>query len=74
MSISYIIKIEEFAQNHYINFFSKKYKNFWDVTIKSIVLELEHFNEFIKTDHIDLISCCGSITAFKSDFRVAGFG
>ncbi len=72
MSISYTVKIEEFAQNHYIKFFSKKYKNFWDVTIKSIVLELEHFDEFLKTDHIDLISCCESITVFKSDFRVAG--
>jgi len=72
MSTSYIIKIEEFAQSHYIKNFSKKYKNFWDITIRGILLELEHFDEFVKTDHIDLISCCESIVIFKSDFRIAG--
>ena len=58
MSISYIVKIEEFAKSHYIKKFSKKYKNSWDITIRGILLELERFDEFIKTDHIDLISCC----------------
>jgi hypothetical protein len=72
MSISYIVKIEEFAKSHYIKKFSKKYKNSWDITIRSILLELERFDEFIKTDHIDLISCCESIAIFKADFRIAG--
>lgn len=72
MSISYIVKIEEFAKSHYIKKFSKKYKNFWDITIRGILLELERFDEFIKTDHIDLISCCESITILKADFRIAG--
>lgn len=72
MSIRYVVKIEKFAENHYIKRFSKKYKNFWDITIKGVMLELERFDEFVKTDHIDSISCCGNIVVLKADFRVAG--
>lgn len=72
MSINYIVKIEEFANSHYIKNFSKKYKNFWDITIKGILLELERFEEFVKTDHLDLICISNNISIFKADFRVAG--
>jgi hypothetical protein len=72
MSIRYNIKIEHFAESHYIKRFSKKYKSFWDFTIKGIISELERFDEFIKTDHIDLISRCDNITILKADFRIAG--
>jgi hypothetical protein len=72
MSISYTVKIEKFAESHYVKRFSKKYKSFWDFTIKGIISELERFDEFIKTDHIDLISRCDNITILKADFRVAG--
>jgi hypothetical protein len=71
MSISYTVKIEKFAESHYIKRFSKKYKSFWDFTIKGIISELERFDEFMKTDHIDLISCSSSITILKAGFRVA---
>ncbi len=71
MSISYNVKIEKFAESHYIKRFSKKYKNFWDFTIKGILFELERFDEFVKTDHINLISCCNDITILKADFRIA---
>ena len=72
MSINYIVKIEEFANSHYIKNFSKKYKNFWDITIKGILLELERFEEFVKTDHLDLICISNNISIFKAYFRVAG--
>ena len=72
MSINYIVKIEEFANSHYIKKFSKKYKNFWDITLKGILLELERFEEFTKTDHLDFISGRDNVSIFKADFRVAG--
>jgi hypothetical protein len=71
MSISYNVKIEKFAEKHYIKRFSKKYKSFWDFTIKGIISELERFDEFVKTEHINLISGCNEITIFNADFRVA---
>lgn len=71
MSIKYRVTIEDFAKNHYIKKFSKKYKDFWDVTIEGIKLELERFDEFIKTDHISLISSFGDIIILKADFRIA---
>jgi len=72
MSINYVVTIEEFASRHYIKNFSKKYKNFWDITIKGILLELERFEGFIKTDHLDLICSFNNISIFKADFRIAG--
>ncbi len=71
MSIRYNVKIEKFAESHYIKRFSKKYKSFWDFTIKGILSELERFDEFVKTDHINLISCCDDITILKANFRIA---
>ncbi len=71
MSISYNAKIEKFTEKHYIKRFSKKYKSFWDFSIKGIISELERFDEFVKTEYINLISDCNEITIFKADFRVA---
>jgi len=61
----YIVKIQKFVESHYIKKFSKKYKNYWDVTFKGIFLEMERFDEFIKTDHIDLISSYKNISISK---------
>lgn len=67
----YIVKVEKFAESHYIKKFSKKYKNYWDVTFKGIFLELERFDEFMKTDHVNLISFHKNISIFKINFRLA---
>ena len=72
MSIKYPVKIERFAKSHYIKKFSKKYKNFWEPTFRGVISELERFDEFIKTDYIDLVSSFEDLTIFKMDFRIAG--
>lgn len=72
MSIKYSVKIERFAESHYIKKFSKKYKNFWEPTFRGVISELERFDEFVKTDYIDLISSFEDSSVFKMDFRVAG--
>ncbi|MCF7795365.1 hypothetical protein K9M50_03335 [Patescibacteria group bacterium] len=69
MSIRYIVKIEKFAENHYIKKFSKKYKNYWEVTLKGLILELERFNELYDDN---LISSYNNILIYKMYFRVAG--
>lgn len=72
MSTKYKVAIEDFAKNHYIKKFSKKYKDFWEITIKGIESELERFDEFIKTNHINSISSSGDTDILKADFRIAG--
>lgn len=69
MFIRYIVKIEKFAESHYIKKFSKKYNNFWDKTLKGIILELERFDNYKEKTSI---SSFKSIHIFKIEFRVAG--
>ena len=71
MSIKCFIEIEEFAKKYYIKKFSKKYKNLWDISLKSIIQELERFSEFKKTNHVDLIVSDGDISVYKISFRIA---
>jgi hypothetical protein len=72
MYIKYNVKIEKFSESHYIKKFSKKYKNFWEITLKGILLELERFNNFEKKDGFELISYCHNIFIYKVYFRIAG--
>jgi hypothetical protein len=63
------VKTERFAGSHYIKKFSKKYKNYWEPTLKGLILELERFNE---SNHDRPISSCENISVYKIYFRVAG--
>ena len=69
MFIRYIVKIEKFAESHYIKKFSKKYNNFWDKTLKGIMLELERFDNYKEETPISSLK---NIHIFKKEFRVAG--
>lgn len=72
MSIRPNVKIEKFAENHFIKRFSKQYKKLWDITLRSILLELERFGEFVKTSHINFISSYDNFFIYKSEFKIAG--
>lgn len=72
MEINYSVAIEVFAERHYIKNFQKKYKGAWDITLQSVVAELERVDRLLQTDKADLISKVGDIKIIKTDFRVAG--
>ncbi len=72
MSIRYNVKIEKFAESHYIKRFSKKYKNFWEATLRGILSELERFDNLEEKDGVELISSFGCISIYKIYFRIAG--
>lgn len=72
MEGNYSIKIEDFAERHFVKTFQKKYKNAWDTTLVAIKAELERLDSLLLTDKADLILIQGNIRIIKTDFRVAG--
>ncbi|MFW0862479.1 MAG: hypothetical protein ACKKL6_02730 [Candidatus Komeilibacteria bacterium] len=72
MSINYSVKIDEFAERHYIKKFQKKYKNYWDITWRGVIEQFKRLEELLKTDIVDSIVTEGDVSICKSEFRVAG--
>jgi hypothetical protein len=72
MSIKYNVKIEEFAQKHYIKNFRKKYKTHWDSTFKGIIKMLENLDSILYTNIVEEINCFDDLAIFKMEFRVFG--
>lgn len=72
MSINYSVKIEDFAERHYIKNFSKKYKGAWDVTWRAIIEEFKRAESLFKTSIAETIINAGNIKIIKTEFRVAG--
>ncbi|OGD67530.1 hypothetical protein A2442_04165 [Candidatus Campbellbacteria bacterium RIFOXYC2_FULL_35_25] len=70
MEINYSVQIEEFAERHFIKKFKKKYNSQWDVTLKSIIFELERIDNLLKTDRAEIITD-GDIKIIKTEFRIA---
>lgn len=57
MSINkYSVSIGSYAQSHYIKSFSKTYKTQWDYTLNTIIMMLEHLDNFLWDSKIELIS------------------
>jgi hypothetical protein len=71
MQGNYSVRIEKFAENHFIKSFEKKYKGHWDATLRSIVDALERIDALLTTDKADEI-CGDDMKIIKTDFRVAG--
>lgn len=69
MSIRYVVKIGKFAEGHYIKKFSKKYKSYWEATLKGLILELERFK---RLDNYNPIASHENVFVYKIYFRVAG--
>lgn len=71
MEANYSVTIEDFAERHYIKNFQKKYKGAWEVTLRSIVAELERIDMLLETDRAEMITHVGEIKIVKTSFRVA---
>ena len=68
----YLVEISSFAGRYYLKKFSNKYPGVqWQMTLRSIIGELERFDESIKTDKLETISVSGDLRLVKQYFRVA---
>ncbi len=74
MQGNYSVRIEKYAERHFINSFEKKYRSHWDVTLKAITFELEHVDSFLLTDKAETISDLDGIKIIKTKFAVAKSG
>jgi hypothetical protein len=72
MEGNYSVKIESFAERHFIKSFQKKYKTAWDVTQRAIIAEFEHIDALLLTDRAETITEVGDIKIIKTKFTVAG--
>ncbi len=72
MQGNYSVIIEDFAERHFIKNFKKKYNNFWDVTLRAIVVEFERIDMLLQTEKAETISFVGSVKIIKTEFKIAG--
>jgi len=66
----YTITVWEYAKNHYIKPFKKKYKNVWDKTYITIESLLSHIEVFSKTSKVNKIHICDSWYIAKCEFNI----
>lgn len=67
---NYSVKIEQFAERHFVKSFEKKYKLHWEVTLRSIIDGLERIDTLLLTDRAETVCDVGSIKIIKTKFRV----
>ena len=72
MFIKYSVKIEQFAESHYIEKFQRKYKNAWAVTWKGIQEELMRIDSLLSTSIAEIIIERENYKIIKTEFRIAG--
>lgn len=71
MESNYFVKIEAFAEKHFIKSFEKKYKKHWDVTLRAITFELERIDNFLENDKAEIIIDSDNIKIVKTRFKLA---
>lgn len=72
MQGNYSVRIEDFAESHFIKKFKKKYKKHWDFTLIAIIAELERLDTFLLTDKAETIIDINDLKIVKTKFKVAG--
>ena len=55
MNGNYTVTVGNFAENHFIKSFHKKYKKYWDVTWRAITSELERIDNLLKTNRAESV-------------------
>lgn len=70
MEVNYSVQIEDFTEKHFIKNFKKKYNSQWDVTLKSVIFELERIDNLLNTDRAEIISDNSDIKIVKTKFRI----
>ena len=72
MQGNYSVRVEKFAERHFIKGFEKKYRSHWDVTMRAITAELERIDMLLLTDKAETICDADGVRIVKTKFRVAG--
>ena len=72
MQNNYLVKIEQFAERHFIKSFEKKYKAHWDVTLRAIIAELERIDTLVAIGRAETMCDKDGIKIVKTKFRIAG--
>ncbi|OGY31504.1 MAG: hypothetical protein A3C02_00820 [Candidatus Andersenbacteria bacterium RIFCSPHIGHO2_02_FULL_45_11] len=70
MEGNYSVRIEQFAQRHFIKSFEKKYKSHWDVTLLAIIAELERIDRLLLTEKAKTIADLGHVRIVKTEFSI----
>jgi hypothetical protein len=70
MESNYSVRIEDFAEKHFIKSFEKKYKNHWDITLRAVIFELERIDNLLLTDRAEIITDADTIKIIKTKFRI----
>lgn len=71
MQGNYSVRIEKYAERHFIKGFEKKYNTHWEVTLKAIIIGLERIDMLLKTDKAETISDMNGVAIVKTMFAVA---
>lgn len=72
MDVFYSVRIEEFAERHFLKKFHKKYQSKWDVTLVAVEAELSRIDTLLLTDKAETIVDGGEVRIVKTEFRVVG--
>lgn len=70
MQGNYSVRIEKFAERHFIKSFERKYKNHWQVTLRAIIAGLERIDLLITTSRAETICDVYGVKIIKTEFRV----
>ena len=66
------VRIEKFAESHFVKTFEKKYKHHWDTTREAIIASLERIEALLETDRASMICEKDGLQIIKTEFRVDG--
>lgn len=72
MFTKYSVNIEKYAERHFIKSFEKKYRRAWDITIETLIRELQSFDVLIVRSIAEIITDSGNIRICKVEFKIAG--
>ena len=71
-STNYTVTIGSFAERHYIKLFSKKYKEAWNITFRTIKEEFGQVDLLFPRNIAETIVAGGVIKICKTEFKIAG--
>ncbi len=72
MEGNYSVRIEHFAEGHFIKSFRKKYHAAWEVTWRAIDAQLARIDALLETEKADHIVGDDAIKIIKTQFKIAG--